>query len=93
FTYKNFLSEYVEDIYDYRILRGAIKSIISNESTREGAITEIRKELNIQEERKGLIVIGVRSIVKDIADTIEKSFKGQRKKKVKKEEWEDSPFE
>lgn len=92
FTYKNFLSEYVEDIYDYKILREALKIIITKRKTREGAITEIRKELKKSEERKGLIVIGVRSIVKDIADTIEKSFKGQRKKKVEKDELEGSPF-
>lgn len=92
FTYKNFLSEYVEDIYDYRILRGAVKSIIFNESTKESAITEIRKELKSSEERKGLIVIGVRDIVEDIADTIKKSFKGQRKKKVKEDEWGKCPF-
>lgn len=92
FTYKKFVSEYKEDIYDYKILREALKIVIAKVKTRESAITEIRKELNIQEEKKGLIVIGVRGIVEDIADTIKKSFKGQRKKKVEKDEWEDSPF-
>lgn len=92
FRYKNFICDYREDIYDYRILRGALKSVIAKRKTRESAITEIRKELNIQEEKKGFIVIGIRDIVEDIADTIKKSFKGQRKKKVEKDEWEDSPF-
>ena len=91
FTYKNFLSEYVEDIYDYKILRDAVKSVISNKKTRESAITEIRKELKSSEERKGLIVIGVRDIVEDIATTIKKSFKGQ-KKKNKEDEIEEWPF-
>lgn len=92
FTYKKFVSEYKEDIYDYKILRGAVKSVIFNKKTRESAITEIRKELQSSEERKGLIVIGVRDIVEDIGYTIEKSFKGQRKKKVKEDEWGKCPF-
>ncbi|MGL5935229.1 MAG: hypothetical protein ACRCZI_06360 [Cetobacterium sp.] len=92
FRYKNFISGYREDIYDYKILREALKIVIAKVKTRESAITEIRKELNIQEEKKGLIVIGIRDIVEDIADTIKRSFKGQRKKKVEKDEWEDSPF-
>lgn len=89
FTYKKFISDYKEDIYDYKLLKGAVKNVVLKQKTRESAITEIRKELNIQEEKKGLIVIGVHDIVEEIADTIKKSFKGQRKKKNK---WEDSPF-
>lgn len=92
FRYKNFICDYREYIYDYKILREALKIVIAKGKTRESAITEIRKELNIQEERKGLIVIGVHKIIEDIADTIKNSFKGQRKKKVEKDEWEDCPF-
>ncbi|MDX8335107.1 hypothetical protein [Candidatus Cetobacterium colombiensis] len=88
FTYKKFVSDYKEDIYDYKFLKGAVENVISKQKTRESAITEIRKELNIQEERKGLIVIGVRKIIEDIAKTVKKSFKGQRKKKAKKDEWD-----
>lgn len=92
FTYKKFVSEYEGDIYDYKFLKGAVKNVVLKQKTRESAITEIRKELNIQEERKGLIVIGVHKIIEDIADTIKNSFKDQRKKKVEEDEWEDYPF-
>lgn len=93
FTYENFILKKKEKIYDYKILRDCIGLLDYKKKTKENAIKAIRKALMEEIEKdEGRFVMEVRDIVEDIADTIKKSFKGQRKKKVEKDEWEDSPF-
>lgn len=76
FNYEIFILENLLDlhdkgyIYDYEILRRAIKIVIKNENTRENAITRVRKILTEIEEEKELIIMNTYAILLKMARTI-----------------------
>ena len=57
FSYEVFVLQNLSSIYDYEILRRALKNGIENESTRENAVTKVRKILGgIQNERNIIVM-------------------------------------
>lgn len=57
FNYEVFVLQNLSSIYDYEILRRALKIGIENESTRENAVTKVRKILGgIQNERNIIVM-------------------------------------
>lgn len=65
FNYEIFVLQQIGNIYDYEVLRRALKLVIENEKTREGAVTKIRKILNNYEERENVKVLDVyKTIIK-----------------------------
>lgn len=57
FNYEVFILKNLSRIYDYEILRRALKIEIENISTRENAVTKVRKILNDYQESTGIIVL------------------------------------
>ncbi len=74
FNYENFIYREIDNIYDYEILRRAVKKLNNNVKTRENAITAIRKVLLEYEREKGIIVMNTYEAILDIRETIENSF-------------------
>lgn len=74
FNYENFIYREIDNIYDYEILRRAVKKLNNNVKTRENAITAIRKVLLEYEREKGIIVMNTYEAILDIRKTIENSF-------------------
>ena len=75
FNYENFIYREIDNIYDYEILRRAVKKLNNNVKTRENAITAIRKVLLEYEREKGIIVMNTYEAILDIRETIENSFR------------------
>lgn len=92
FTYENFILDKKEDIYDYEILKEAIKKSIINKKSQENAMMTVRKVFKELEKNDGRITIGVRKILKEIKKTIDKSFREERKELKNKGEWDNCPF-
>lgn len=57
FNYEVFILKNLNRIYDYEILKRALKIEIENTSTRENAVTKVRKILNDYQESTGIIVL------------------------------------
>ncbi|MDU1911908.1 hypothetical protein [Fusobacterium sp.] len=57
FNYEVFILKNLSKIYDYEILRRALNIEIENTSTRENAVTKVRKILNDYQESTGIIVL------------------------------------
>ena len=74
FNYENFIYKEIDDIHDYEIIRRALKILISNISTRENAITTIRKVLREYEASSGVIVMNTYKAIKEIREVIVRSF-------------------
>lgn len=83
FKYENFIMVEMKNIYDYKILREAIRKNLDNKKSIENGITQVRKILKELEEENGLKILEVEKEIKKIRRTIETSF---RKKKAKDEE-------
>lgn len=73
FNYENFILEHFANIYDYEVVRRAATKTIHSESTREKAITTIRKVLK-NKELNGIIVMDCYKWIKKIRESIENSF-------------------
>ena len=70
FNYEVFILQNLSTIYDYEILRRALGSGIENISTRENAITKIRKILNGIQQEKNIIVMDTYAVLMKMRDTI-----------------------
>ena len=74
FTYEAFLLEHIHDIWDYEILRKALKKAIPNVKTYENAITAIRKILKKYEERNSIMILEVYDTFYKIFENISNIF-------------------
>lgn len=83
FQYEKFIMIEMKNIYDYKILRGALKYVLKNKKSFENGVSKVRKILEEFEKEEGLKILRVEKEIKKISKTIEKSF---RKKKAKDEE-------
>lgn len=72
FNYKLFIIENKEDIYDYKILKMALKKVIENTKTREGAITRTRKIIEICESAWGIILKDTYECMLEMKEEFEK---------------------
>ena len=73
-NYMSFIYKEIDKIYDYEIIRRALKICIKNENTKENAITVIRKILNSYQANEKIIVMDTYKIIKDIRGKIYWSF-------------------
>jgi hypothetical protein len=73
-NYMSFIYKEIDKIYDYEIIRRALKICIKNENTKENAITVIRKILNSYQANEKIIVMDIYKIIKDIRGKIYWSF-------------------
>lgn len=71
FTYEIFILKNIKNLYDYEIIKRALKLSINNENTRENAITKVRKILKEYEKENRIIVLDIYSILYRIKDSIE----------------------
>ncbi len=76
FNYENFIYKEIEHIYDYEIIRRALKLCIENQKTREKAITTIRKVLSNYQLNENIIVMETFNTILSIRDVIENYFIG-----------------
>lgn len=76
FNYENFIYKEIEHIYDYEIIRRALKLCIENQKTREKAITTIRKVLFNYQLNENIIVMETFNTILSIRDVIENYFIG-----------------
>lgn len=74
FIYESFIYREIRHIYDYEIIRRALKICIDNRKTREKAVTSIRKVLNTYESNENIIVMEVYNIIKEIRHIINNYF-------------------
>lgn len=74
FTYEAFLLEHIHDIWDYEILRKALKKAIPNVKTYENAITAIRKILKKYEEINSIMILEVYDTFYKIFENISNVF-------------------
>ncbi len=70
----SFIYKEIDKIYDYEIIRRALKICIKNENTKENAITVIRKILNSYQANEKIIVMDTYKIIRDIRGKIYWSF-------------------
>ena len=73
-NYMSFIYKEIDKIYDYEIIRRALKICIKNENTKENAITVIRKILNSYQANEKIIVMDIYKIIRDIRGKIYWSF-------------------
>ena len=71
FNYENFIYKEIDSIYDYEIIRRALKRVIGNIKTRENAITSIRKILREYQTDSGIIVMNTYEAIEEIREVIE----------------------
>lgn len=74
FIYESFIYKEIQNIYDYEIIRRALKICIENVKTREKAITSIRKVLFNYQLNEKIMVMETYSVIMEIRSVIEKSF-------------------
>ena len=71
FNYETFILKNIKNLYDYEIIKKALKISIDNINTRENAITKVRKILKEYEKENKVIILDVYSILDKIKDYIE----------------------
>lgn len=71
FNYEVFILKNLNNIYDYEILRRAIKMGIYNPKTRESAITKVRKILNEYQKEERIIIMDTYKIICEMGRYIE----------------------
>ena len=71
FNYEVFILKNLNNIYDYEILRRAIKMGIDNPKTRESAITKVRKILNEYQKEERIIIMDTYKIICEMGKYIE----------------------
>lgn len=72
--YAKFLFKRDHRLYDYEVIRRAVKKAIPNINTRENAITKIRKVLKEQEEEQGYIILNTYEIIESMRELVVSSF-------------------
>ena len=70
FNYEVFILQNFDSIYDYEILRRALKINIENQSTRENAVTKVRRILNGIQNERNIIVMDTYAILIKMINTI-----------------------
>ena len=70
FNYETFILKNIKNLYDYEIIKKALKISIDNINTRENAITKVRKILKEYEKENKVIILDVYSILHKIKDYI-----------------------
>lgn len=70
FSYEIFILQNIRNLYDYEIIRRTLKNSISNKSTRENAITKVRKILREFEVKNGIMVLNIYSTLVKMYDSI-----------------------
>ena len=83
FNYENFIYREINKIYDYEIIRRALKICITKIKTRENAITAIRRVLFNYQLNENIIVMETKANIKIIRDAIENSFEDSQDMKNK----------
>ncbi len=76
FNYENFIYKEIEHIYDYEIIRRALKLCIENQKTREKAVTAIRKVLFNYQLNENIIIMENYNTILSIRNVIENYFIG-----------------
>ena len=66
-----FILKNIKNLYDYEIIKRALKISIDNINTRENAITKVRKILKEYEKENKVIILDVYFILHKIKDYIE----------------------
>ena len=74
FTYETFIYKEIEYIYDYEIIRRALKICIDNLKTREKAVTAIRKVLMTYQLNEQIIVMDTYETIRQMREVIIRSF-------------------
>lgn len=74
FIYESFIYREIQNIYDYEIIKRALKICIENAKTREKAITSIRKVLFNYQSYEKIMIMETYSVIMEIRSIIEKSF-------------------
>lgn len=74
FTYEAFIYKEIEYIYDYEIIRRALKICIDNLKTRERAVTAIRKVLKAYQLNEYIIVMDTYETIRQMREVIIRSF-------------------
>ena len=67
FNYELFIWQNYREIYDYKILRQALKMQIDNPNTLENAITKVRKIIKSYEKRESIIIMDTSKIITELA--------------------------
>ena len=70
-NYENFIYKEIEHIYDYEIIRRALKLCIENQKTREKATTAIRKVLFKYEDDENIIMMDTYKKIIEVRNAIE----------------------
>ena len=66
-----FILKNIKNLYDYEIIKRALRISIDNINTRENAITKVRKILKEYEKENKVIILDVYFILHKIKDYIE----------------------
>lgn len=83
FKYENFIMVEMKNIYDYKILRGALKVVLKNNKSLENGVSQVRRILKELEEEDGLKILEVEKEIKKIRKTIKKAFSKKKSKNEK----------
>lgn len=74
FKYEIFILNNIRNIFDYEVIKRALKIAIENVKTREGAITAVRKILREYQSNTHIIAMETYYYLKDIKDQIERDL-------------------
>lgn len=74
FTYETFIYKEIEHIYDYEIIRRALKICIDNLKTREKAVTAIRRVLMAYQLNEYIIVMDTYETIRQMREVIIRNF-------------------
>ena len=80
FTYKYFIYKYKDDIWDYKLLRSALKLTSTNVNTIDKAASTIRKELEKLEEHEDIKCFDILQEINNMRMCFKKILKGEGKK-------------
>ena len=72
FSYEIFILKNIKNLYDYEIIKRALKISIDNIKTKENAVTKVRKIIKEYEIQNKIIIIDIYSILHKMKDHIEK---------------------
>ena len=70
FNYEVFVLQNLDFIYDYEILRRALRIEINNQNTRENSVTRVRKILNGIQQENNIIVMDTYAVLMKMRDAI-----------------------
>lgn len=70
FTYQNFVHRYIDDIWDYDMLRIAIMESTDNMNSGYKACSSVRETLEIYQQQTGIIFFGIKNKIQEIRNTL-----------------------